>query len=373
MANLNERHLLFDETKYKRIIAISDIHGSIDLFERLLDKVALTRDDLLVLVGDYINRGTNSLAVLRRVMALAKLPNCIVLIGNHEPFISFLLTNEKRRANLIDFLNRWHYPTMIHEMIAELKASGVELSDDSYTLSEQLIEAYQDELQFMDNMAILLEGKHHIFVHASYEANYRLPDDYDRYVKFDNYIELTSHQTKTVVVGHWPISNYLKNRISNIPHYCRQKNIILIDGGLNIKSSGELNALIIRPQGGQFNYDYMQLNDFKKAVVTTALDYPNEPAVYVGYPDYEVSLVEKGSLLSRYRHLKSGAEVSIFNCLVEPSGALYRLKLDYLNAFLDAPVDSAVEVAKSFEDCSIVKYDDAFYWCANQQLTIRND
>ncbi len=368
MANLDERHLLFDETKYKRIIAISDIHGGIALFDQLLDKVALKDDDLLVLVGDYINRGNHSLAVLHRVMALAKLPNCIVLSGNHEPFVLYLLKNEKRRVNLIDFLNRWHYPTLIHEMIAELTAQGVKLSDDSYVLSAQLIEAYQAELNFMENMAVLLESNQHIFVHASYEPQYQLPQDYDKFVKFDNYIELTSHQTKTVVVGHWPVSNYLSDKRCNNPYFCRKKNVILIDGGLNIKASGELNALIITPKEGRYHYDYLQVNDFKTAIVTVPFDYPQENIVDVCYPDYEVSLVKKGDMLSRFRHFKNGAELSAFNCLVKPVGDHYQLQLDYLNTFLDVPINTKVKVAKKFADCSLVKYGDSFYWCANQQL-----
>ncbi len=368
MAKLNERHLLFDETKYKRIIAISDIHGGIDLFDQLLAEVALTDDDLLVLVGDYINRGNHSLAVLHRVMALAKLPNCIVLSGNHEPFVLYLLKNEKRHANLVDFVNRWNYPTLIHEMIAELKAKGVKLSDDSVTLSEQMIEAYRTELQFMEDMAILLEGKQHIFVHASYQPHYQLPQDYDKYVKFDNYIELTEPQAKTIVVGHWPISNFIADKRCNIPHFCRNKNVILIDGGLNIKSSGELNAFIIKPQQDDYHYDYRQVNDFETVRVIASFDYPQEDIFDVSYPDYAVDLIEKGDLLSRFRHCKSGAELSAFNCLVEPIDDHYQLKIDYLNAFLNVPINTEVELAKKFSDCSIVKYGDAFYWCANQQL-----
>ncbi len=368
MAEYNEQHLLFDETKYKRIIAISDIHGGIDLFDQLLAKVALKDDDLLVLVGDYINRGNHSIAVLHRVMALAKLPNCIVLSGNHEPFVLYLLKNEKRRANLIDFLNRWHYPTLIHEMVAELQAKGVKLSDDSATLSEQLIDAYQEELCFMENMAILLEGKKHIFVHASYEPHYQLPDDYDKYVKFDNYIELTRPQAKRIVVGHWPISNYVNDKRCNIPYFCRKKNVILIDGGLNIKSSGELNALIIRSCDGDYHYDYQQVDNFKTARVTALFDYPKEDIFDVSYPDYAVSLVKKGDMISRFRHLNSGTEVSAFNCLVKPVADHYQMQIDYLNAFLDAPIDTTVKVAKKFADCSLVKHGDAFYWCANSQI-----
>ncbi|PIE77047.1 MAG: hypothetical protein CSA13_01300 [Clostridiales bacterium] len=366
---MSKKHLYFDETKYKRIIAISDIHGSIDLFNQLLAKIELTADDLLVLVGDYVNRGTCSLAVLRKVMALSQLPNCVVLTGNHEPFVYYIVKNDARRSNFNRFLDKWYYPTILHEMTAALKAQGAKLPADGPAICDLLYETYRAEFDFMNSMAVLLEGKSHIFVHAGYESHFCLPDNYEGYVKYDNYIGLTTRQAKTVVVGHWPISNYLEDRIANIPHFCRQKNVILLDGGLNIKSSGELNALLITPQNGSFRYDYLQVNDFEPVKVVAPFDYPNAPFVYVKYPDYAVECVGRGALLSRYRHIQSGRELTVFNCLVNSNEEGSRLKLDYLNTYLDAPIGADVLIAKSFEDCSLVKYGDAFYWAANRQLS----
>lgn len=40
-----------------RLIAIGDIHGCHKEFEDLLDKLDLTKDDRLILLGDLINRG----------------------------------------------------------------------------------------------------------------------------------------------------------------------------------------------------------------------------------------------------------------------------------------------------------------------------
>ncbi len=368
------KQLYFDETKYERIIAISDIHGSIDLFNRMLAKIDLRADDLLVLVGDYVNRGTCSLAVLKKVMELSELANCVVLSGNHEPFVCYIVKNDARRSNFNRFLDKWYYPTILHEMAAALQDEGVALPKDGPAICDLLCARFRAEFDFMNNMAIILEGKSHIFVHAGYESHFRLPDNYDAYVKYDNYIGLTSRQAKTVVVGHWPISNYLEDRIANIPHFCSQKNIFLIDGGLNIKSSGELNALIIKPQHNDFKYDYLQVNNYQPAEVISQFDYPKEPLVYIKYPNYAVELVENGILLSRYRHLQSGRELTVFNCLVTTNLDGCRLELDYLNTYLDAPLGAEVLIAKSFDDCSLVKYGEAFYWAANQQLsTVRAD
>ncbi|MBL9187703.1 MAG: metallophosphoesterase [Opitutaceae bacterium] len=63
-----------------RIIAVGDIHGCADEFEALLGKLALTRHDRLILLGDLINRGPDS----ARVLALARQHAHRALLGNHE-------------------------------------------------------------------------------------------------------------------------------------------------------------------------------------------------------------------------------------------------------------------------------------------------
>jgi len=65
----------------KRHIFIGDIHGCIDEFNELLKKVSYNRDeDRVILLGDLIDRGPDSVAVVRKAREL-KL-ECVM--GNHE-------------------------------------------------------------------------------------------------------------------------------------------------------------------------------------------------------------------------------------------------------------------------------------------------
>lgn len=77
-----------------RVYAIGDIHGRIDLLDDLLDQIA--EDDRsrpeaktsLVFLGDLIDRGAGSRAVVERVMALSGGPyELICLQGNHEQLL----------------------------------------------------------------------------------------------------------------------------------------------------------------------------------------------------------------------------------------------------------------------------------------------
>ncbi len=63
-----------------RIIAIGDIHGCHQEFAELLDRLALTKDDRLILVGDLVNRGPDSC----KVIDLARQHRAVSLLGNHE-------------------------------------------------------------------------------------------------------------------------------------------------------------------------------------------------------------------------------------------------------------------------------------------------
>ena len=45
----------------RRIIAVSDIHGNLPFFLALMDKIGLTPDDNLVLLGDMLEKGRDSL------------------------------------------------------------------------------------------------------------------------------------------------------------------------------------------------------------------------------------------------------------------------------------------------------------------------
>ena len=76
-----------------RVYAVGDIHGRLDLLERLLCQIEahaaeVPRRNTLIFLGDYVDRGPRSKDVIDRLMAL-RLPDweIVFLRGNHEQMV----------------------------------------------------------------------------------------------------------------------------------------------------------------------------------------------------------------------------------------------------------------------------------------------
>jgi serine/threonine protein phosphatase 1 len=67
-----------------RSLAIGDIHGCTTAFDLLLAAVKPEADDLIITLGDYVDRGPDSKGAVERLIALSKTHHLIALRGNHE-------------------------------------------------------------------------------------------------------------------------------------------------------------------------------------------------------------------------------------------------------------------------------------------------
>ena len=55
-----------------RLLAVSDVHGNLPWLRGLLERARFSSEDALVLVGDLVEKGPESLATLRYVIDLSR-------------------------------------------------------------------------------------------------------------------------------------------------------------------------------------------------------------------------------------------------------------------------------------------------------------
>lgn len=139
------------------IYAMSDIHGCLVEFEEALSLVDLSKDNKLILLGDYIHGGPDSYGVLKRIMELEKnygRDKVIVLAGNHEDMvldgrwsISSTYDNENCKDYEEDYYLSWletlrrYYATehqiFCHAGIDEEAGDMWKLGTEDYTYTEK--------------------------------------------------------------------------------------------------------------------------------------------------------------------------------------------------------------------------------------------
>lgn len=74
-----------------RVLVFGDLHGCVSELNVLLDFLTPTASDTLIFLGDYIDRGPDSRAVIDRLLQLeVQAGRCVFLKGNHEDmFLAF--------------------------------------------------------------------------------------------------------------------------------------------------------------------------------------------------------------------------------------------------------------------------------------------
>ena len=67
-----------------RTLVIGDIHGGLKGLTQLMEMVRVSKDDILIFVGDYVDGWSDSAQVIQYVIELSKTNNCIFIKGNHD-------------------------------------------------------------------------------------------------------------------------------------------------------------------------------------------------------------------------------------------------------------------------------------------------
>ncbi|MDH3747275.1 MAG: serine/threonine protein phosphatase [Gammaproteobacteria bacterium] len=174
----------------KRHLAIGDIHGCITALTTLVDFVVFHADDTIVTLGDYVDRGPDSRAVLDFLIDFGKSHNHVPLRGNHE--IMMLDARDKKS---------WFQPWMGY---------GGDATLNSYSPADDVAGSFTDvpdsHFDFLENKLFsYYECASHFFVHANADANVALDDQTDATLYWKKYRNPEQHRSEKIMIcGHTP-------------------------------------------------------------------------------------------------------------------------------------------------------------------------
>lgn len=82
---------------------VSDIHGNMTAFRRMIDTLYNPETDKLMILGDVIDRGSNGLEILEWIIPYVENQKMDLLMGNHELFMLMFLQGELTEKQWIAF------------------------------------------------------------------------------------------------------------------------------------------------------------------------------------------------------------------------------------------------------------------------------
>ena len=342
----------------RRIIAVSDIHGNLPFFQALMDKIRLTPDDILILLGDMVEKGRDSLALLRHVMELSQTHTVYPVCGNCDGLVlRFFETDELDRRFFASYL-RWHPESTLRQMARE---GGFDQVEDLPRLRRELRAAFPEEWAWLRTMPTILETEHLVFVHGGVPSLEGM-EELDRWgcMKNDDFLGQGHSFDKWVIVGHWPVTLYHEDIPSSAPMILRDRKIVSIDGACVLKVDGQLNALML-PSEASEDFTWTAWDGLPSA---RALDPQpaSEHPLNIRWGRSALELLEEGEELSLCRHLETGREMYILNCYLRRDRSKGLWCEDSTDYRLPVEAGDVLTVARRIKNGALCKKDGVTGW-----------
>ncbi len=201
-----------------RVYAVGDVHGRVDLLNRILELIArdvATHDDgrkpVIVFLGDYIDRGDNSREVLDVMMSVrGDLPedSLIYLRGNHEAAVLSFLTDPSGKSEWLRFGG---LQTLLSYGVAP-PPSNPEPAD-LVAVADALRAAMGSHVNFLASMKGMHKSGDVIFIHAGLDPEVDLfsQDDNATLWGRSDFIDVGGYPDYRVVHGHYDAQEVVKD------------------------------------------------------------------------------------------------------------------------------------------------------------------
>ena len=206
---------------FRRILAIGDIHGHVDKLQALWKKVAFDDNkDMLVFLGDYVDRGEKPVDVLRFVREqVERHENVHALCGNHEAMMLGYLKEYGLGRTLRGYFDVW--------LMNGGKVTKKQLAALSAAEADELIAFVKARPLYH---RVQHGGQSILFVHAGINPHRQKQTSNDLLWIREEFFEHYSG-TELVVVGHTPTQLISGRDMSRNTPLFLKNNIIACDTG----------------------------------------------------------------------------------------------------------------------------------------------
>lgn len=202
------------------LYSIGDIHGMRKQFEKLWDLVGFTKEDTIVTLGDYIDRGPDSKGVIDDILdRQSDGYNIITLMGNHEQMaIASIEHSSILGMRVEEVQGMWLFPR--NGGPATLNSFGIKWENYIDKNGRLLIKLDAKYMRFMKSCKLLYETEDYIFVHAGlrpYKDKPMAQHPQDMLWIREPFIDTMFDFGRKVVFGHTP-TKYLNSDGSYKPY-----------------------------------------------------------------------------------------------------------------------------------------------------------
>lgn len=344
----------------RRIVVISDIHGNLPWFEALLRQIGFSGRDFLILDGDLLEKGPQSLAMLRRAMALTAAGNCRAVCGNCDDWFNIFRAGctPDDDAHFLRYI-RWRRGGLLWDMCRALGLDPLALEDFT-AVKPRLREAFPAEWDFLRELPHALETERFIFTHAGVTAGKPLRAHRRQELnRVDRYLDHAQKNERWVIVGHTPVVLYGENIVCANPIIDREKRVVSVDGGCVLKDDGQLNALLI-PDRESEDFSFSAYDPFPERTVLRD-QAEGARSYYIRWGDSRVEVLARGAEFSRCRHLRTGYEMDVLTKYLFSDGPVTEVN-DCTDYILPLRAGDRVRVVEETSRGYLVKHKGVSGW-----------
>lgn len=346
-----------------RTIVISDLHGSLEIYEKLLRKVNyVPGQDRLILLGDLIEKGHDNLDLLHKIMKQSQDDEVYCIMGNCDFIGKNVLLSYRLPYLKSVLLNRSE--SLVHEMIHELGLPALDEDTDMEQLAMTLRKHYLPELSFLNDLPHILETPTTIYAHSGIVDEEIYANDYKQIMARYQFAKEDICFKRRVIVGHMPVSEYDSRLASFNPIVDQQKNIISIDGGNAVNPAGQLNALIL-----ERNMIQMVHTDLLPKVRARHTVHPqNGATIYIGFANSHVEVLQRNENQTRVFSPQLGRTFPIDTAYFDKMGAY-----NYTTYQLPLIAGHTFHLAGIYGDKAQVKHHGVLGWTDLKNLDVDDE